>query len=88
VYVAQLRIRDFEHNRLNFLERVDGIFHLEMAAEDLLFRGHWGREDGMDVGSLCHLKHVLGTKGVSANMPEYNTCKRFSHICGERCSCG
>lgn len=25
---------------------------------------HWGRADGMDPGSLCHLKHVLGSKGI------------------------
>ncbi|RPB24665.1 hypothetical protein L211DRAFT_848511 [Terfezia boudieri ATCC MYA-4762] len=81
--LKQLRVRDFEHNKLNYLAKLDGIFHLEMAAEDLLFRGHWGREDGMDPGSLCQLKHVLAVKGVTAGMPEYNTCKRFTNICGE-----
>lgn len=81
--LKQLRVRDFEHNRLKFLEKVDGVLHLEMAAKDLLFQAHWGREDGMDPGSLCQLKHVLGVKGVNSSMPEYNTCKRFTRICGK-----
>lgn len=46
-------------------------------------RAHWGREDGMDPGSLCHLKHVLGLKGVTAAKAEYNTCKRFTSLCAK-----
>ncbi|RPB18337.1 hypothetical protein L211DRAFT_854209 [Terfezia boudieri ATCC MYA-4762] len=81
--MLKLRIRDFKYNQLNFLAKLDSMFHLEIAAEDLLFRAYWGQEDGMDPGSLCHLKYVLGTKGVTSSMPQYNTCKRFTRICGE-----
>ena len=76
-------MRDFEDNRLEFMERMDGVFHLQMASYDCLFRAHWGREDGMDPGSLCHLKHVLGIKGLNSNMPEFNMSRRFIRTCGE-----
>ncbi|KAF8461983.1 hypothetical protein BDZ91DRAFT_850768 [Kalaharituber pfeilii] len=81
--LKQLRMREFVHNRHNHLVRHEGLFHMEMAAEDMLFRAHWGREDGMDPGSLCHLKHVLGLKGINGEMPEYNACRRFTRTCGE-----
>lgn len=45
--LKKLRVRDFAENRLNYLVRMDGMFHTEMAAEDLLFRVHWGREEGL-----------------------------------------
>lgn len=81
--LKRLRVRDFEHNRLGFLSKLDGIFHMEMAAEDLLFRAHWGRDDAMDPSSLSHFRHVLNMKGIGPKMQEYNSSKRFTRICGE-----
>ena len=38
------------------------------------------RNEGIDPGSLCHLKQVLG---ITAMKAEYNTCKRFTSLCGK-----
>lgn len=81
--LQNVRVRDFRYNRHEYVLKLPGAFHLEMAAEDALFRAHWGREDGMDPGSLCHLKHVLGLKGITATKAEYNTCKRFTAVCAK-----
>lgn len=81
--LQNVRVRDFRYNQHEYVIKLPVAFHLEMAAEDALFRAHWGREDGMDPGSLCHLKHVLGLKGINAAKAEYNTCKRFTSICAK-----
>lgn len=81
--LQNIRVRDFRYNRHEYIIKFPGAFHLEMAAQDALFRAHWGREDGMDPGSLCHLKHVLGLKGITATKAEYNTCKRFTSLCAK-----
>lgn len=81
--LKEYQMRDFEDNRLMYLERVDELFHAQMATYDAIFRAHWGREDGMDPASLCQVKHILGVKGLTANMPEFNMCRRFVRTCGE-----
>lgn len=81
--LREIQVRDFCYNRHEYAVKTLGAFHMEMAAEDALFRAYWGHEDEMDPGSLCHLKYVLRVKGISASIPEYNSCKRFSNTCAK-----
>ncbi|KAF8469980.1 hypothetical protein BDZ91DRAFT_791971 [Kalaharituber pfeilii] len=75
--LKKMRIRDFIHNRLDDLFRVDGLFHVQMGVVDMMMRAHWGRKDGLDPASMCKFVTVLGRTRVTEEKTEYNAGKRF-----------
>ncbi|KAF8467164.1 hypothetical protein BDZ91DRAFT_793569 [Kalaharituber pfeilii] len=75
--LKKMRIRDFVHNRLEDLFRIDGLFHVQIGVVDMMMRAHWGRKDGLDPASMCKLATVLGRTRVTEEKAEYNAGKRF-----------
>ena len=75
--LKELRIRDKLENRFRFAAPVSGWLHTQMAVADAVLRGHRGRQDGQDPGSINRFATILGRTGISNNVTDFNALDRL-----------
>jgi hypothetical protein len=75
--LKELRTRDKLENRFRFAAPVSGWLHTQMAVADGVLRGHRGRQDAQDPGSVNRFAMVLGRTGISNNVTDFNALDRL-----------
>ncbi|KAA8893175.1 hypothetical protein FN846DRAFT_896208 [Sphaerosporella brunnea] len=77
----ELRVRDMQEKRMEFVYPIAGCLHILMAIVDGIFRSHSGRSDGRDPTSLTRFAGMLGRSGLGgkggAKVVDYSACVRF-----------
>ena len=67
----------FIEEKLDFIEPVMGLFHVQMNMLKLMIMTYWGRPDAKDPASLQHFLKMVGNNRVKRDAKDFNGCLSF-----------
>jgi hypothetical protein len=66
-----------EAEKLDFVEPVMGLFHLQMNVLKVMLSNYWGRADGKDLASVQHFVRTVGNNRVKKDCKDFRACHSF-----------